>query len=99
MWTVVDCLQTAICAAQGWCSTALTARVEHMFEITFDGKLAQLTGPLHTWAAQDLTAVPVAELPTDIKVLLRARNLLDGELLRRLEICDRSGEAARLGVC
>ncbi len=70
-----------------------------MFEITFDGKLAQLTGPLHTWAAQDLTAVPVAELPTDIKVLLRARNLLDGELLRRLEICDRSGEAARLGVC
>jgi len=41
--------------------------------------------------------VPVAELPTDVEVLLRARNLVDGELLRRLLVCDRSGEAARLG--
>ncbi len=39
----------------------------------------------------------MADLPTDIEVLLRARNLVDGELLRRLQVCDRSGEAARLG--
>ena len=68
-----------------------------MFETTFEGKLAQLTGPLLTWAAQDLSVVPVAELPTDVEVLLRARNMVDGELLRRLLVCDRSGEAARLG--
>ncbi len=41
--------------------------------------------------------MPVADLPVDIEVLLRARNLVDGELLRRLQVCDRSGEAARLG--
>jgi len=41
--------------------------------------------------------VPVADLPTDVEVLLRARNMVDGELLRRLLVCDRSGEAARLG--
>ncbi len=64
-----------------------------MFETTFEGKLAQLTGPLLTWAAQDLSVAPVADLPTDIEVLLRARNLVDGELL----VCDRSGESARLG--
>ncbi len=68
-----------------------------MFETTFEGKLAQLTGPLLTWAAQDLSVVPVAELPTDVEVLLRARSIIDGELLRRLQVCDRSGEAARLG--
>ncbi len=68
-----------------------------MFETTFEGKLAQLTGPMLTWAAQDLSVVPVADLPIDIEVLLRARNLVDGELLRRLQVCDRSGEAARLG--
>ncbi len=85
LWTVTRYPQIAVPAGQGWYPSARPARVERTFE-TFEGKLAQLTGPLLTWAAQDLSVAPVADLPTDIEVLLRARNLVDGELLRRLQV-------------
>ncbi len=53
-------LSTDCCSAgQSWFSSGGSTRVEREFESTFDGKLAQLTGPLRTWAAHDLTTVPV----------------------------------------
>jgi len=39
----------------------------------------------------------VVAVPRRVEILLRLRNEVDGELLRELLVCDRSGEAARLG--
>ncbi len=63
----------------------------------FDAELANLAGGVRAWAGQDLSALPVVAIPRRVEILLRARNEIDGELLRELEACDRSGEAARLG--
>jgi len=64
---------------------------------SFDAELANLAGGVRAWAGQDLSALPVVAIPRRVEILLRARNEIDGELLRGLEACDRSGEAARLG--
>jgi len=51
--------------------------------------------PLRTWAAHDLSAVPVADLPVDIEILLRLRNEVEGALLRRLQPTDHLPVPAR----
>jgi len=64
---------------------------------SFEEELAGLARGLCAWAGQDLSQLPVVAIPRRVEILLRARNEIDGELLRELLVCDRSGEAARLG--
>jgi len=64
---------------------------------SFDEELTGLAGGLRAWAGQDLSLLPVVAVPRRVEILLRLRNEVEGELLRELLVCDRSGEAARLG--
>jgi len=66
-------------------------------DASFEEELAGLARGLRAWAGQDLSLLPVVAVPRRVEILLRARNEIDGELLRELQAADRSGEAARLG--
>ena len=66
-------------------------------DASFEEELAGLARGVQAWAGQDLSLLPVVAVPRRVEILLRLRNEVEGELLRELQVCDRSGEAARLG--